>query len=351
MKRHCTAFFRNALGLFLTVLLAGPFGLPSPAMAGEGASLLERGMVTLSFDDGLAGVYQYAFPILKSRNQTGVVGIIATKLDAANNDYMTVEQIGALATAGWEVASHGYTHKRPTDIPKFYSDEKINGWRLDNRQEHTFQTTYEYAQIACILENGQPLKETGSFEEMIEIPGSFFYDREIEELHVKPRASKVKASELDIRACSYERELDFSKKALTKIGFQVTSYITPYNFWNSEMKELSRKYYQQVATGWGAPNTLATFDPRFISRNVIHEQDTVGSVTRLLRTQALEKREWVVLCMHDIGESVGWEPWAAERFERLSEWIAANGLTTVTLTQGAQILKTAREAAAGNPPQ
>ncbi len=349
MKRWCSGI----TGLFpkaLLALLSTVFAFASMTWAGE-ASPLDRGMVTLSFDDGLAGVYLHAFPILKQRNQTGVTGIIYTKLDAANNDYMTVGQIAELQASGWEIASHGYTHKRPTDIPKYYADERLNGFKPESRLEHAFQTSYEYAQIACLLDSGQPLAEAGSLEDLCQAKSGFFFDREIEELHVKPLKPKAKGSDLDIRACSYERELDQSQKALTGLGFKVESYITPYNFWNREMQELARRYYRQVATGWGAPNTLETFNRLYISRNVIHQQDTVASVTRLLREQAVDKHEWVVLCFHDIGESVGWEPWAAERLDKLSEWLAANGLTTVTLAQGAKILEDARKAAGRGPAQ
>lgn len=329
----------------LLALLAGIVFLlacaASPGICQPSASPLERGMVSLTFDDGLAGVYKHALPILRSRNQTGVTGIIPTKLCKANNDYMTLEQIKALQDHGWEIASHGYTHKRPTDIPRTYADEKLNGWRLDDRKGHVFQTAYEYAQIACMTEKGERLQQADTVEEMMETPGSYFFDREIEELHVKPRDPSATAATLDVRACSYERELDASRKALEKMGLRVTSYITPYNFWNNDLKELSRKYYDQVATGWGAANDLNSFDPRYISRNVIHEHDTVASVTRLLKEKAVTNREWVVLCFHDIGEMIGWEPWTAEKMNKLSEWIAEQGLVTVTLSQGARIFKTA----------
>jgi peptidoglycan/xylan/chitin deacetylase (PgdA/CDA1 family) len=349
MKR-CRSAFSGTVRWTLLALMLGMSALAFPALAGE-RSPLERGMVTLSFDDGLAGVYRHALPILRQRNQTGVTGIIYTKLDAANNDYMTVGQIAELQANGWEIASHGYTHKRPTDIPKYYADERLDGFKSESRLEHAFQTSYEYAQIACLLDGGQPLAEAGSLDDLCRAKSGFFFDREIEELHVKPLAPKAKGSDLDIRACSYERELDQSQKALTALGFKVESYITPYNFWNREMQELARRYYRQVATGWGAPNALETFNRLYISRNVIHQQDTVASVTRMLREQAVDKHEWVVLCFHDIGESVGWEPWAAERLDKLSEWLAANGLTTVTLAQGAKILEDARKAAGRGPAQ
>jgi len=36
---------------------------------------LSAGMVSLTFDDGLASVYKYAYPILKNNNQLPLIGI------------------------------------------------------------------------------------------------------------------------------------------------------------------------------------------------------------------------------------------------------------------------------------
>ena len=84
---------------------------------------------------------------------------------------------------------------------------------------------------------------------------------------------------------------------------------------------------------------------------MVHEQDTVASVTRMLREEAVEKHAWVILCLHNVGESVGWEPWAAEKLDKLSEWLAANGVPVVTLSQGVKILQAAQAAAKAEAPR
>jgi len=83
-----------------------------------------QGMVSLTFDDGLASTWKHAFPILRQYQQKATVGIICSRLFMQDDDYMTTEQTLDLHRNGWEIVSHSLTHKRPSDIPLHYSDEQ-----------------------------------------------------------------------------------------------------------------------------------------------------------------------------------------------------------------------------------
>jgi hypothetical protein len=139
---------------------------------------------------------------------------------------MTIEQVIDLQKNGWEIASHGMTHKRPTEIPTCYRDEPIKGWILEDEQKGIFQAGYGYPQISCILEKGAMLKQFYSYSQLETEPGSFYYDPIIQELHVKPLQPEL-PTKLNIRAGSYEREMQYSRKEFEKLGFRINTFITP----------------------------------------------------------------------------------------------------------------------------
>ncbi len=108
--------------LLMTIALVFVF-LATPGWA--------KGMVTYSFDDGLANVYADALPILKKHHQKATVGIVYDRVISGNDDYLSVSQVMEMQNNGWEVASHGLTHKRPTEIPQYLYQESISAWVED----------------------------------------------------------------------------------------------------------------------------------------------------------------------------------------------------------------------------
>jgi len=293
-------------------------------------------MVSLTFDDGLAGAYDSAFPVLKKYGAPGVAGIITGRVDPANDDYMTWDQIHELAEAGWEIASHSVNHARPIQIPVFYDQEPIHGWVLDSPNAPIYQAHYDYELITGLFENGRPLKEVETLKELKYKPGSFFFDRIIEELHVRPYSPPENPSQLDIRAFSYEREMEQSKNDLLAHGIDVKTFVAPYNYWTNDVKEASKHYYQYAVIGKGEDNRPGTFDPYAIKRFMIHKDDTVASLMRLVKENAVDKNSWVIFCLHGIGDNTGWEPWSADKLDKFVAWLRQEGIDIVTIAEGAQ---------------
>lgn len=64
--------------------------------------------VVLSFDDGYASVYDYAFPIMKEMGFTGIACIYPQFIGAGSA--MTWDQIRELASEGWSIESHAMSH-------------------------------------------------------------------------------------------------------------------------------------------------------------------------------------------------------------------------------------------------
>jgi peptidoglycan/xylan/chitin deacetylase (PgdA/CDA1 family) len=73
----------------------------------EGADLPPR-PILITFDDGHLNNYTTAFPIMQKYGFTGVLYIVANYMGA--DQYMNVDQIKEMASAGWEVGSHSVNH-------------------------------------------------------------------------------------------------------------------------------------------------------------------------------------------------------------------------------------------------
>jgi len=330
--------FLGALSGFAAMLgtgLATQSILVPQAQAAE--PRLPKGMVTFTFDDGIITNYTKAFPILRKRNQIATVGIVASRVISGNNDYMDIPQVRELEQAGWEVASHSLTHTRPVQIPKTYAQERIPGWHLDVKKPDHYQAQYEYDLIAGLYQDEMPLQEVENAAQVDAVKGSYWYDRTIAELHVHPYRS-MPAQTLDIRAGSYQRELEQSRRILREAGFNVDSFIAPYNYWTDDVEAMSVDYYARACTGRDSDNRPATFDPYAIKRFMVHEHDTVQSLSHVIRDHCQQYGSWVVLCFHGVGESLGWEPYSPENLDGLCQFVASENIPMVTVREGARIM-------------
>lgn len=303
------------------------------------ADPLKKGMVTFTFDDGLASVHEHALPIFKKRRLKATAAIIASRVQMTDNDdYLSVPQLNDMVRAGWEIASHSLTHTRPISIPHYYNQEPIVGWTADDQTGETFQTQYDYDLIAGIYQDGDPLVEVENLAELHKKKGSYFYDRPIAELHVNPKRVATPEN-LNIRAGSYQREMDVSKQKLKDLGFSINTFVAPYNYWPNDMKETSKSYYSQAVTGMDTDNRPESFDPYAIRRFMMHERDSVAHVTRLIKENALDFGGWVVFCFHGVGSSVGWEPYSADKLDAVTKFVETEGIPVVTIEEGAKIMR------------
>jgi peptidoglycan/xylan/chitin deacetylase (PgdA/CDA1 family) len=84
--------------------------------------------VLITFDDGFADVYQYAYPILQERGLVATWYLVASYLNG--QDCVTTGQADELIASGWEIGSHSMTH---ADL------------------QYTEDTNYEMAQAKALL--------------------------------------------------------------------------------------------------------------------------------------------------------------------------------------------------------
>jgi peptidoglycan/xylan/chitin deacetylase (PgdA/CDA1 family) len=309
------------------------------------AAYCRAGMVSLTFDDGLASVYTRALPVLKENHQVATIGITYAFCVYGGSDFMTVKQILALQREGWEVASHGLTHSNPKKIPTLYSQEKLTGWTVVDKKQNIYRAAYAYENVAGILDGTSIMKAAASLDALRQSPGSYYFDERRGQLYVRP-AGDVRYGKPAVRAISSQREIEYSQKELEKLGFSIKTYITPYNTWPAELGELGEPLYACVASGGERANWKDGFDPHRIGRFVVREDDKVSSLKKLVKRYAIENDGWVVFCFHGIGDDTGWEPWPLEKFEEFSGWLAEKGVKTVTISQGAALFASS---AAGKP--
>ena len=90
--------------------------------------LLPAHPVVITFDDGNADIYDNAFSIMKEMNFTGVLYIVANRLESP--DFMHTDQLKEMIAAGWEIGSHSETHVDLTQDHDIVRYEELQS-RLD----------------------------------------------------------------------------------------------------------------------------------------------------------------------------------------------------------------------------
>ncbi|MEV6212487.1 polysaccharide deacetylase family protein [Kitasatospora sp. NPDC051914] len=100
--------------------------------AGTGARL-----VGLTFDDGYADFARYAVPVLRGFGFTASVYVVPDLLGGQNGwdpegprkPLLTVDQVVELAAAGWEIGSHGLSHRALPGLPAHELADQARGSR------------------------------------------------------------------------------------------------------------------------------------------------------------------------------------------------------------------------------
>jgi peptidoglycan/xylan/chitin deacetylase (PgdA/CDA1 family) len=86
----------------------------------NGTDLPEKPII-ITFDDGNQNVFFNAFPIMEEKGLTGMVFIIANRINAEG--FLSARQLTEMISAGWEVGSHGMRHVDLVKQPQALRDE------------------------------------------------------------------------------------------------------------------------------------------------------------------------------------------------------------------------------------
>lgn len=84
--------------------------------------------VIITFDDGYADNYLYAFPILKKYNLKATFFVVSNFFGASQY-YLTAEQIKEMSDAGMDIESHTETHSNLSQLPKEKLETELRGSR------------------------------------------------------------------------------------------------------------------------------------------------------------------------------------------------------------------------------
>jgi len=93
--------------------------------------------VVLTFDDGYRGVKECALPALRARGFLATVFVVADRIGGANDwdretpgePLLAADEIRALQGAGFEIGSHGATHRALTSLPDADLAREVAGSR------------------------------------------------------------------------------------------------------------------------------------------------------------------------------------------------------------------------------
>jgi peptidoglycan/xylan/chitin deacetylase (PgdA/CDA1 family) len=124
-----------------------------------GAPLPERPVI-LSFDDGWANQYQYAFPLLQKYGFTGTFYVVSGYIDHQN--FMTTEQLKTMMAAGMVIGGHSRTHPTLAGIGSARLQDEVAGSKawLEDRLGVAIDTfaypygSYSAATVAAVKAAG-----------------------------------------------------------------------------------------------------------------------------------------------------------------------------------------------------
>ncbi len=88
-------------------------------------SCLPEAMISFAFDDGYLSVVEKAFPILEKYGYKGTVFVITSLLGQEGR--LSKENLLVLAENGWEIASHGITHRSLLGFSESELQEELLG--------------------------------------------------------------------------------------------------------------------------------------------------------------------------------------------------------------------------------
>jgi hypothetical protein len=295
------------------------------------------GMLTYSFDDGFLNIYQKAFPILKKHYQIGTVNIVFDWSFSNQPQHLNIEHLMELQSNGWEVCSHSISHPHLDKIPLLKQEEILTGWTKVPGHMNIYSTSYDFEELPFVLEDRSRLKKKTSIIDVETIPGSYFFDDLNKRVFVHSSDSRHPEFH-EMRSDSVERELEWSKMEMNKLGLDVQNFAVPFSVWNSKMANLSKKYYNSAVSGGQNGNSTLFVSPWWLHRMIVITDTTVDDVVSWIKEYVINKRYWLILMFHGIGEDDFSHPWPESKLEQLVSWVDKNSVRVVTQQQGLEII-------------
>lgn len=294
--------------------------------ASESPEPPENGTVVFVYDDGPITDYTQAFPAHRSFDAPATVGIVSEWIGRDNfmgRDWMDVDHLTDLADAGWEIASHTAEH---TTVGTYDlvedaapTDERV----YPTETRHGFWTPKDVVvtdgdRTVRVTATGRGTDDTGQYVELAESLGMSFA-----------------AGETIIRypADVMKKALAGSKRNLEALGFDVATFLAPYDDFDQWSLRFVDDYYIGVANGNHGKriNDPDTYDPYRTRRSYFIEFTEPKFVKRDL-DEIAERGALGVFGAHTHKEAV-----SEDRIRSTLKWIEERNIAVVTLRDAVEI--------------
>lgn len=279
---------------------------------GEDVPTIDGGAVVFVYDDGPMSDYETAFPVHQEFDapaSTAVVTEWMGRQDFDGSDWMTIEQLDELESAGWEIMSHTTSHTAlgefelvedaAADDTRIYPEDRSHGFNHGNDIEITDGDTSVRRTIVNSNTDG-----TGGYLELDEALGESFSAGEAVERYPDDVMNDF---------------LETSKNTLEDHGLTVDTLLAPYDVVDEWAIEHAKQYYDGIANvnPDSMHNDRDAFDPFDTHRAYFIEftdQETIE--TELDR--AARQENIAILGAHSFKEEVT-EDRIRETLERVDE--------------------------------
>lgn len=282
----------------------------------------EGGAVVFVYDDGPMEDYTQAFPAHQAFDAPATTGIVTEWIgreDFNGTDWMDVEQLEELEAAGWEIASHTTEHTvvgtfelvedvEPSDDRVYPEQINHGSWRSRDLEITDGETTVARTVL------GYDEDDTGRYIELDDSLGESF-------------ASGETVTRFGEEAM--HESLGESKRELESLGFEIDTFLAPYDNFDDYSREFASEYYMGIANAehGSRVNDPDGFDPLYTERDYFIEFTTPDAVTADL-DEIADRGALGVIGAHTFKEEVT-EEGIYETLERVDE----RGIEVMTLRE------------------
>jgi peptidoglycan/xylan/chitin deacetylase (PgdA/CDA1 family) len=148
--------------------------------------------------------------------------------------------------------------------------------------------------------------------------------------HSRP-LTKMSLSEADY-------EFKESARQLRSLGLRINSFTYPYDSRNNALENLSKAYYQDVASGGEVANPFPPPDFYFLKRMGIYHHMSVDYVCNKIKA-AEQQNSWLILIFHNISDASSAIAYPPDQFRQILEFLHSQPAEVVTQWEGTQLAR------------
>ncbi len=286
----------------------------------------ENGAVVFVYDDGPITDYTQAFPAHRAFDAPATTGIVSEwvgRENFMNRDWMGVEHLAELSDAGWEIASHTAEHTT-VGTYELVEDATRNDERVyPTGVRHGFWTPKDVEvtdgdRTVRVTATGRGEDDTGRYVELAEPLGASFAAGETVVRYPKDVMKEAVAG---------------SKQDLQAQGFEVETFLAPYDDFDAWSQAFVDDHYVGVANGDHGRriNDPSKYAP-YQTRRAYFIEFTEPKLVQRDLDEIAQRGALGVFGAHTHKEKV-----TEDRIRTTLEWIEERDIEVVTLRNAVEI--------------